>query len=230
MPRLGRSICAAACCPATGAAVPVNWVLVHGEPETGVTLHYMEERAGPGRHRRAETAVPITPEDTAVTLFARMTVAARAALIRGQAYPPGSRRAATAPPDLNPQDQRPGLLFRRPPARTDGLSYRWRQQHATLPVYNLVAGRAPTPIPGAFTHALAGRKLYHLGRHSPMAATYVAVAPDAGSRAWMTGGSLPGKGLLVATGQGHFLITQAQWEGQPESLGPSAPGHLWTRL
>ena len=32
--------------------------------------------------------------------------------------------------------------------------------------------------------------------------------------------ALPGEGLLVATGSGHFLITQAQWEGEAEFLGP----------
>jgi hypothetical protein len=32
--------------------------------------------------------------------------------------------------------------------------------------------------------------------------------------------AVPGEGLLVATGAGHFLITQAQWEGEPEFLGP----------
>ena len=39
---------------------------------------------------------------------------------------------------------------------------------------------------------------------------------------------LPGEGLVVATGQGHFLITQAQWEGEPEFLGPVLAG--WTHL
>ncbi|MBW1992698.1 MAG: hypothetical protein JRI59_11445 [Deltaproteobacteria bacterium] len=32
--------------------------------------------------------------------------------------------------------------------------------------------------------------------------------------------ALPGQGLLVAAGQGLFLITQAQWQGEPEFLGP----------
>jgi len=31
---------------------------------------------------------------------------------------------------------------------------------------------------------------------------------------------VPGEGLLVATGAGHFLITLAQWEGEPEFFGP----------
>ncbi len=31
---------------------------------------------------------------------------------------------------------------------------------------------------------------------------------------------LRGEGLLVATGDGHFLIERAQWEGEPEFLGP----------
>jgi hypothetical protein len=29
-----------------------------------------------------------------------------------------------------------------------------------------------------------------------------------------------GEGLLVATGEGQFLIERAQWEGEPEFLGP----------
>ena len=28
--------------------MPVNWVLVHGETETGMTLHYMEAKADRG--------------------------------------------------------------------------------------------------------------------------------------------------------------------------------------
>jgi hypothetical protein len=44
-----------------------------------------------------------------------------------------------------------------------------------------------------------------------------AAAPDAPG---LIVARLPGEGLVVATGDGHFLITQAQWEGEPEFLGP----------
>ena len=71
---------------------PVNWVLVHGETETGVTLHYMEAKADQGDIVGLKR-VPITFEDTALTLFAKMTAAAPE-LLR-EAYP--LLRAGTAP-------------------------------------------------------------------------------------------------------------------------------------
>ena len=48
----------------------MNWVLVNGEAETGITLHYMEAKADRG-DIVAQHHIPITPEDTAATLFAR---------------------------------------------------------------------------------------------------------------------------------------------------------------
>ncbi|MDP1760925.1 MAG: formyltransferase, partial [Deltaproteobacteria bacterium] len=78
--------------------------------------------------------------------------------------------------------------------------------------YNLV--RAVThPYPGAFTF-FQGRKL--LVWAGQIMATPVTGPVDPGQ---VTAG-VPGEGLLVATGAGHFLITQAQWEGEPEFLGP----------
>ncbi|HZK14487.1 MAG TPA: formyltransferase, partial [Desulfobaccales bacterium] len=79
-------------------------------------------------------------------------------------------------------------------------------------IYNLM--RAVThPYPGAFTD-LAGQKLYIWNGRALAAAS---AAPDAPGR---IAAALPGEGLIVATGDGHFLITQAQWEGEPEFLGP----------
>ena len=69
------------------------------------------------------------------------------------------------------------------------------------------------PYPGAFTD-LAGRKLF-IWNGRAMAAPLA--APDAPGQITA---ALPGEGLIVATGDGHFLITQAQWEGEPEFLGP----------
>jgi methionyl-tRNA formyltransferase len=86
----------------------------------------------------------------------------------------------------------------------------WRQPATAI--YNLM--RAVThPYPGAFT-TLAGRQLF-IWHGWPLAAPIA--APDAPGRITA---ALPGEGLLVATGSGNFLITQAQWEGEPEFLGP----------
>ncbi len=184
---------------------PVNWVLINGERETGVTLHYMEEKPDKGDIVGQER-VAITPEDTALTLFARMTVAA--GVLMRETYP--LLRAGEAP--RLPQDQSQASYFggRRP---EDGL-ISWDKDATS--VYNLV--RAVThPYPGAFTH-LWGKKLF-IWAGKPLGDPQ-ALPPAGGRRPGLVTGHVPGEGLLVTTGQGHFLITQAQWEGQPEFLGP----------
>jgi methionyl-tRNA formyltransferase len=201
LPRLGALNLHGSLLPRYRGRCPLNWVLINGESETGVTLHYMEEKADRGDIVGAKR-VPITPEDTALMLFARMTVAA-GTLMR-ECYP--LLRRGQAP--RAPQDHAQASYFggRRP---ADGR-IDWRQ--SALQVYNLM--RAVThPYPGAFTY-FGGRKLF-IWAGKALAAP--AAAPDGPGQVMAR---LPGEGLLVATGDGHFLITQAQWEGEPEFLGP----------
>ena len=201
LPRLGALNLHGSLLPRYRGRCPLNWVLVHGEAETGVTLHYMEAKADRG-DIVAQKAIPITPEDTAVTLFARMTAAA-GQLFR-ETYPLLRRGQAAR----LPQDHARASYFggRRP---EDG-KIDWRQP-ATA-VYNLM--RAVThPYPGAFT-ILAGRKLYIWDGQA------IAALPAAPEAPGHIAAALPGEGLIVATGNGHFLITQAQWENEPEFLGP----------
>jgi methionyl-tRNA formyltransferase len=181
--------------------VPVNWVLVHGEAETGMTLHYMEEKADRG-DLVGQKRVLITPEDTAFTLFAKMTVAAEQ-LLR-DTYP--LLRAGQAP--RLPQDHARASYFggRGP---EDGR-IPWTKPAPEI--YNLV--RAVTqPYPGAFTN-LSGRKLFVWWGRA------LAEPVQSGAVPGRVVSSLPGEGLLVATGNGLFLIERAQWEGEPEFLGP----------
>jgi methionyl-tRNA formyltransferase len=180
---------------------PVNWVLIHGETETGVTLHYMEEKADRG-DIVGQKRVPILPTDTALTLFAGMTAAAGELL--QETWP--LLRSGRAPRRAQDQSQASYFGGRRP---ADGL-IDWQAPAAR--VNNLV--RAVThPYPGAFTF-LKGRKLFIWGG-KPLA------SPKPGGEAPGTvTARLAGAGLLVATGQGRFLVQQAQWDGEPEFLGP----------
>ena len=61
--------------------VPVNWAIIHGETETGATLHYMTDKPDAG-DIVAQTAVPILPDDTAGDVFDKVTVAAEMTLDR----------------------------------------------------------------------------------------------------------------------------------------------------
>ncbi|CAG0954302.1 partial methionyl-tRNA formyltransferase, partial [Rhodocyclaceae bacterium] len=61
--------------------VPVNWAVIHGERETGATLHRMVEKPDAGE-LVAQQAVPILPDDTAHEVFGKVTLAAEMALDR----------------------------------------------------------------------------------------------------------------------------------------------------
>lgn len=50
--------------------VPVNWAIIHGETETGATLHYMVAKPDAG-DIVSQTAAPILPDDTAGKFLTR---------------------------------------------------------------------------------------------------------------------------------------------------------------
>jgi methionyl-tRNA formyltransferase len=130
--------------------VPVNWAVLHGESETGATLHEMAAKPDAGAIT-AQTAVPILPDDTAFEVFGKLTVAAEQTL--WNALP---AILAGNPPRL-PNDLSQGSYFsgRKPEdGRID-----WKQPAQA--VYNLHRAVAP-PYPGAFTD-LAG-KTYQIGK------------------------------------------------------------------
>jgi methionyl-tRNA formyltransferase len=118
---------------------PVNWAVLHGERQTGATLHYMAAKPDAG-DIVAQQAVPILPDDTAREVFDKVTVAAEICL---DAALPGLV-AGTAP--RRPNDVARGSYFggRTPEdGRID-----WR--HSALAIHNLVRAVAP-PYPGART-------------------------------------------------------------------------------
>jgi methionyl-tRNA formyltransferase len=126
--------------------VPVNWAVLHGETETGATLHAMEARPDAG-DIVAQTAVPILPDDTAQQVFDKVTVAAEQTLWR--VLP--AMLAGNTPRRPNVLAEGSYFSGRRPEdGRID-----WQQPAAA--VYNLIRAVAP-PYPGAFTE-LKGRRL-----------------------------------------------------------------------
>lgn len=119
--------------------VPVNWAILRGERETGATLHEMVEKPDAGRIVD-QMAVPILPDDIALDVFRKVTVAAELVLHRSlPALVDGSAR-------LVAQDLARGSYFggRKP---EDG---RIDWGATALEIHNLVRAVAP-PYPGAFT-------------------------------------------------------------------------------
>ena len=161
--------------PAYRGRVPVNWAVLHGERQTGATLHVMTVKPDAGDIVEQQ-AVPILPDDTAFEVFRKVTVAAELALARAL---PGLI-AGTAV--HRPQDLAAGSYFGRRSARDGAIDWRAGAQAA----HNLIRAVAP-PYPGAFT-AADGVSLRIL-RSLPVAvpAALAAAAPGAPLLCWHQG-------------------------------------------
>jgi methionyl-tRNA formyltransferase len=122
--------------------VPVNWAIIKGEKETGSTLHYMTEKPDNG-DIVAQQAVPILPNDTALEVFQKVTVAAEMALNNCLPDLLAGRAQAVK------QDLSKGAYFGGRKAE-DGI-IDWSQ--SAQEIHNLVRAVAP-PYPGATTQLL----------------------------------------------------------------------------
>ncbi len=144
--------------------VPVNWAVLHGERQTGATLHAMTLQADAGPIVARE-AVPILPDDTAVEVFRKVAVAAE--LMLDRMLP--ELLAGSAP--HTPQDAAAATRFGRRSARDGAVD--WRR--GALAAHNLIRAVAP-PYPGAFSRA-AGLHLA-IWRSLPGPADLAAEAPQ----------------------------------------------------
>jgi len=196
-PRLGAINLHGSLLPRYRGRAPLNWVLVNGEAETGVTLHHMDEEADHG-DIIAQRAVAIAPADTALSLWRKLLAAAEG-LLR-DTYP--LIVAGAAP--RRPQDHAAATVFgRRRPA--DGL-IDWARPAGAI--HNLI--RAVThPFPGAFTF-LEGRQVLC------WAARPAAPGP-AGPPGRILGAA--GGALRVAAGDGLLEVLRLQAAGGPELDG-----------
>jgi len=173
---------------------PVNWVLVNGERETGVSLHVMVAKADAGDLVDQER-VTIAPEDTAFTLYGKLEAAAGSMLDR--ALP----RLRDGRASLHPMDLAQSSYFGGRTPKDGRFEWSW----STERIYNLV--RAVThPYPGAFTE-VGGRKLLVWW------AVPVGASPSAPPGAVVAVGA---DGVTVATGDGALRLVTLQFDGQPE--------------
>jgi UDP-4-amino-4-deoxy-L-arabinose formyltransferase/UDP-glucuronic acid dehydrogenase (UDP-4-keto-hexauronic acid decarboxylating) len=133
---------------------PINWQILHGEREGGVTLHHMVKKADAGDIVDQEP-FPIGEDDTPTDLFARVLVAAERVLERSAV----AVVEGTAPRWEQLESKATVFGRRRPEdGRID-----WRQ--SAEDVRNLV--RAVTkPYPGAFTFAGQEKVLVWWAEHA----------------------------------------------------------------
>jgi methionyl-tRNA formyltransferase len=147
LPRRGAFNMHGSLLPKYRGRAPVNWAIVHGERETGATLHAMDVKPDHGAIVD-QFAVPILGDDNARQVFDKVTLAAEIVLAR--ALP----RLIDGSAVLVPQAHSAGQYFggRRP---EDGRIQASASAHQ---IHNLVRAVAPPEYPGAFFDA-GGRRV-----------------------------------------------------------------------
>jgi methionyl-tRNA formyltransferase len=198
LPRRGALNMHGSLLPKYRGRVPVNWAVIRGETETGASLHYMTVKPDQG-DLVDQMAVPILPDDRALDVFRKVTVAAELVLHRSL---PGL--IAGTVPRIR-QNLSAGSYFsgRRPEdGRID-----WRQPAKAI--HDLVRGVAP-PYPGAFCN-LAGQNLRVLGT--------VRIAPPNAAQG-VPSLHLVGEHTCVECGDGNWLrIVDLELDGAPADAG-----------
>ena len=184
--------------PKLRGAAPINWAIVRGETETGVSLMQMDEGldTGPVYSRHA---IPIAETETAGSL------AERVAELAAQVVHADLRTAVDGKLAATPQDE--ALATHAPLIERDHLRIDWG--HAALDIARLVRGMSPRP--GAF--ALLQGKILRILDARPQDGPMPPGAPPGTV-------SILGKRALIATGSGTLELLLAQLEGK-KALGAS---------
>jgi methionyl-tRNA formyltransferase len=200
LPRVGAFNLHGSLLPKYRGRAPVNWAVIHGERETGATLHVMNEKPDNGA-LVDQCAVPILGDDTAREVFSKVVVAAEIVLARSlPRLVDGSAR-------FTPQDLTQGGYFgaRRPEGGRIPLTATARQIH------DLVRALA-APYPGAFVLARGQRIFIDRTRRG----TAGSGVPGQGLRLLSDGAAL---WLLAADGSA-LQILAARCEGDAAPLDP----------
>ncbi len=174
---------------------PINWAVINGEKETGVTFHYMTEKPDTG-DILAQEKFPIGPNDTARDVHEN---AAKAAAKLLRAALPKLKKGLLKGVK---QDEKKATYFGgRKPA--DGL-IDWSRSASEI--RNLVRG-VTRPYPGAFSYL--GEKKY----------LFWEVAEAKNAQKAFPGTVLSVNPLTIACGKGAITVRYAQLEGGLYSSG-----------
>ncbi len=175
--------------PAYRGAAPIQWALIHGDPETGITTMVMDEGMDTGAVLLQQT-VPIEPEDTALELGVRMAQAGGALLVE--------TLTRLAERSVVPRAQDHSRATMAPLLKKEDGVIDWTQ--SATQIANRVRGLSPWP--GSYTFHQEHRLIIRKGR----------VDTEGGSDGRRPGTILAvgPKSFWVETGEGRFEVLEVQ--------------------
>ncbi len=194
MPRLGSINIHASLLPQYRGAAPINWALIQGETQTGVTSFFLRHEIDTG-DLIFQDVVPIEAEDDFGTLYEKLRQTGAALALRSvQAIATGT---APSIPQVNSTELRPAPKLQKETGRLDVA------QSATR-LANLVRGLSPFPT--TFTQLPDGRTL-KVFRAQARPDTEAEAAPGS----WLTDGRTY---LRLVAAEGQLDLLDVQLEGK----------------
>jgi len=192
MPAMGTVNVHGSLLPQYRGAAPVNWAVINGETETGVTTFRLKHEIDTG-NILLQAATPIRPEDNAGTVYERLMHMGAALLLQTI----DGLVAGTIREQLQPEA---GVLKHAPKIFREDCRIDWSQR--VEPIHNRVRGLAP--YPAAYT-ILEGKQLKLYLTSFEKADSL----PEAGSY------DTDGKSYLrFAAADGWLYVQDLQYEGK----------------
>jgi len=206
MPPMGTVNLHGSLLPQYRGAAPINWAVINGEHQTGVTTFKLQHDIDTG-NILLQDSFPIGEKDTAGDVHDRMKeIGARLLVKTIEGLAAGTLEEKPQQQFLDSPDDSTPPLKHAPKIFTDTCRIDWTQSTDTI--YNLIRGLSPFPT--AFT-TLDGKmlKIFHAekeyGQHTPAATPG---EPRTDKKSY----------LRFATADGFIRVTEIQLEGKKKML------------
>ncbi len=191
VPRLGSFNLHASLLPKYRGAAPINWAIINGETETGVTTFFLQDKVDTGS-MLLQRSIPIGPDDVAGDVHDRLAMLGADVVLE-------TVRAIESGKAV-PQAQDETLVSRAPKIFREDCRIDWTM--TAKQVHDRVRGLSPSPC-GWTMHGERVLKIYRAnlleGIPTQPAGTITQVTPTA---------------LHVATGNGVVALVDVQQEGK----------------
>ena len=199
MPRLGTFNLHAALLPQYRGAAPINWAIINGDKETGITTFFLDENIDTGRIILQER-IPIGEEDCLEDIHDRMMMQG-AALVQKTVdlIAEGKAEAIDQEQFMTDEPLRPA-----PKIFKETCEIKWT---STEEVYNFVRGLSPYPAAWTTLHTQDRKevvmKIFKTRKETAL--------PDVKEPTLQTDGKTY---LRVALPDGHLYLTEVQISGK----------------
>jgi len=165
LPPLGTFNLHAALLPQYRGAAPINWSIINGDTETGITTFFLDEQIDTGRIILQERT-PIALEDNAEDVHDKLMMQGAELVIKTvRLIESGEAKATDQSQFMTDEPLRPA-----PKIFKDTCQIKW-QEFTVKRAYDFIRGLSP--YPGAWTHVIAN------GKETEMKIYRTSMVPDA---------------------------------------------------